>query len=405
MTAELDVHAAIAALCGQLVPVRQNEPCALADAQGRILSVDLQAQLDLPAFANSAVDGYAVRTADCIAPVRLRVVGEALAGHGYHGKMAAGTAVRIMTGAPLPDNADAVVMQEEASAEGECVSFARPVRAGQYVRARGEHVRAGDVLLAKGSRLHAAEIGLATAVGITHVQVYRRLRVGVASTGDELADPPARLDPAASYDGNRPWLALACRSAGFDVVDLGICRDDATEFAQLVERGCTAELDALLICGGSALGDADIVRKAETVRFLAVNIGPGRGITFADFGVGDAPLVMFGLPGNAVSAFVMFQLIVLPALCHLAGGRARVPSHFPLPLAAEVACRPGRVDYRRGRLEYNAAGELTVRPLDRQGAGMLRTIVEADVLIAAGPHAHYRAGDRIDVVLLAALAH
>jgi molybdopterin biosynthesis enzyme len=200
-------------------------------------------------------------------------------------------------------------------------------------------------------------------------------------------------------------LVLACRGAGFDVVDLGICRDDPTEFATLIERGRTAALDTLLICGGSALGDADIVRKAETVRLLPVNIGPGRGITFADFGAGGAPLVMFGLPGNAVSAFVMFHLLALPALCHLAGGRPQIPDHLPLPLAVELACKAGRVDYRRGRLEHNAAGELTVRPLHRQGAGMLRTIVDADVLIAAGPQSHYRAGDRIGVVLLAALPH
>jgi len=403
MTAELDLHAAIAALCGQLVPLAQSEQSAVADAQGRILAGDVRAKLDLPAFANSAVDGYAVRAADCIEPARLRVAGTALAGHGYDGNLVAGTTVRIMTGAPLPGAADAVVMQEEANEQGEFVSFTGPVRTGQYVRARGEHVRAGDIVLTKGMALHAPAIGLATALGVTHVQVYRRLRVGVASTGDELADPPALLAAAASYDGNRPLLALGCRSAGFEVVDLGICRDDAAEFAQLSERGRAAALDALLICGGSALGDADIVRKTETVRFLPVNIGPGRGITFAEFGASGAPLAMVGLPGNAVSAFVMFHLILLPALRYLAGSQPQTPDHLPLPLAVDLVCKPGRIDYRRGRLEHNAAGELTVRPLDRQGAGMLRTIVDADVLIAAGPQPHYRAGERVGVVLLAAL--
>jgi molybdopterin molybdotransferase len=310
-----------------------------------------------------------------------------------------------MTGAPLPPAADAVVIQEETTREGDVVSFSAAVRAGQNVRARGEHVRAGDVVIAAGTTLRAAEIGLAAAVGVTQLPALRRLRVGLASTGDELADPPTPLAAAGSYDANRPMLALACRAAGFMVVDLGICRDEAIAFATLIDRAHAEALDALLISGGSALGDADVVRKAEATRFLAVNIRPGRGITFADFGQGSHRLALIGLPGNAVAAFIMFHLIALPGLRHLAGGVARVPDHLPLPLAVDLNCKPGRVDYRRGRFEYDSAGEVTVRPLEQEGSAMLRTIVGADVLIAAGPKPRYRAGERILVVPLAGLPH
>jgi molybdopterin molybdotransferase len=400
---ELDAHAALAALRDQLAPVTERESMAVAGAAGRIVASDVIAGLDLPAFANAAMDGYAVRAADCQGPTRLRVIATALAGHMPDASLQAGTAVRIMTGAPLPPTADAVVIQEDASREGELVSFSTAVRAGQNVRPRGEHVRAGEVVLATGTALRAAEIGLAAAVGITQVDVFRRLCVGLASTGDELADPPAPLAAAGSYDANRPLLARACRTAGFSVVDLGICRDQAPEFARLIDRARAEALDALLVSGGSALGDADVVRQSEAVRFFPVNIRPGRGITFGDFGRQSAQLALIGLPGNAVAAFVMFHLIALPALRHLAGGVARVPEHLPLPLAVDLTCKPGRVDYRRGRFEYDAAGELTVRPLEQQGSAMLRTIVEADVLIAAGPRPRYRAGEKILVVPLASL--
>ena len=402
---ELDPHAALAALIARLAPIADHESARIADAMGRILAQDVVALLDVPAFANSAMDGYAVRAADCVGPVSLRLVGSALAGRGHQSALEAGTTVRIMTGAPLPPSADAVVPQEAVRRNDAVVSFTAGVSPGQYVRPRGEHVCAGEVVIRAGTTLHAPEIGLATVVGIGEVSVYRRLRVGLASTGDELVDPPKPLSSEASYDGNRPMLATACRAAGFDAADLGICADRADEFARLLERAHAQRLDVLLVSGGSALGDADVVRKARAVQFLAVNVRPGRGITFGTFGDADAPLALLGLPGNAVPAFVMFHLIALPALRHLAGGRARIPEHFPLPLAAELACKSGFIDYRRGRIEHTAAGEIRVRPLERQGAGMLRTLVDADVLIAAGPEPLYRAGEQVLVVPLATLPH
>jgi molybdopterin molybdotransferase len=400
---ELDVQGAFAALRDRLAPIEQHERIALAEAAGRVLARDLVAQIDLPAFANAAMDGYAVRAADCAGTASLHVVGTSLAGRGFTGPVEPGQAVRIMTGAPLPAGTDAVVIQEDAQRDNDCVGFSTPVSSGLNVRPRGEHVRTGDVLIRTGAVLRAPEIGLATAVGAIEVDVFRRLHVGLASTGDELVDPPARTSAAGSYDANRPMMASACRSADFVVSDLGICNDRPADFARLLERAGQAAVDVLLISGGSAMGDADIVRRAEGVEFLAINIRPGRGITYAHCPGPKAAFTMLGLPGNAVAAFVIFHLVALPALLHAAGAKARVPTHLPIALAEELRCKAGRVDYRRGRLELNAAGELTVRPLAQQGSAMLRTLVDADVLIAAGPRAHYPAGSPILVVPLASL--
>jgi molybdopterin molybdotransferase len=329
------------------------------------------------------------------------VVGTAYAGRPFAGVLERGGAVRIMTGAPLPRGADAVVMQEDAVREDEWVSCQGPLEPGAHVRPRGEHLRQGDLILRAGTRCSATEIGLATAVGATSLPAMRRLSVGVASTGDELVDPPARLREAGSFDGNRPMIAAACRSAGFAVTDFGICGDSSAAFADLLAQASHRRIDALVVIGGSALGDADVVRQAAHVQFVPMNIRPGRGIT-----VGKLPSpggVLLGLPGNAVAAFVMFHFVALPVLDHLAGGEPRLPEPLPMPLAADVACDEGRVDYRRGRVERYHAGGLAVRPLTQQGTGMLRTLVEADVLIAAGPAPHYRAGSLIGVVPLATL--
>lgn len=398
-TQELDLQTAFAALREELSPVTQRIEVPTRAAGGRVLASDLVSGIDLPGFDNAAMDGYAVRAADCASPTRLRVVGHSLAGHATDARVEPGSAVRIMTGAPLPAGADAVVMLEDTASEGPFVQIRSAVAPGANVRTRGEHVRAGSVVLSAGTTLAAAHLGLATAIGAATLEVFRPLRVGVASTGDELADPPAPLAADAGFDANRPMLERACGVAGFDVVDFGICRDDAQAFAQLVDRARADALDALVVSGGSALGDADVVRQAESIRFYALNIRPGRGVAFGRF----ESLAVFGLPGNAVAAFVMFHLLVLPALRLLAGAVARVPVHLPLPLASDVRVKPGRIDYRRARFVTTPDGSIAVEPLALQGSAMLRTITEADALIAAGPQPFYRAGEKIPTVPLAAL--
>jgi molybdopterin molybdotransferase len=402
---ELDLYAALAFLRDELQPDRATEESPLAAAAGRVLARALVSPRDLPAFTNSAMDGYAVRAADCGDSTRLQVVGTARAGHPFLAPLARGQAVRIMTGAPIPDGADAVVLLEEVRAEGDAVSFRVPVRPGLNVRPLGEHVHAGDVVLETGTLLGAPEIGMAAAIGAARLDVFRRLRVGVGSTGDELTDPPAAPARAGSFDANRPLLLQACRSAGFEPLDLGICADSAARFDRFVENAAAAGVDALVVSGGSALGDADVVRQAGAIRFLPLNIRPGRGITFGTLETTRGRMPVFGMPGNVVAAFVMFHLLAMPALRHLSGGQARVPAHLPIPLAVDIEAKPGRIDYRRGRFVTDSSGGLSVEPLAQQGSAMLRTLVQADVLMAVGPQARYGAGESIPVVPLAGLPH
>jgi len=400
---ELTLAQALEQLLRSLPAVEQAETIDPRDAGGRILAEDVVSTVDLPAFDNSAMDGYALRFADLQPGHWLHEIGRAYAGHPFAGRVETGTCVRIMTGAPLPNGADTVAMLEDVTGEGGTVRVERTPAQGANIRRRGEHIARGAVALRAGRHLRAADVGLAAAVGAAQLTVRRRLRVGVVSTGDELADPPATLQEAASFDANRPLLRTSLDRLGFESHDLGICRDTPQAFAATLEQARRLRLDALLASGGAAQGDADIVRTTAGVRFIPLNIRPGRGVAFARFDDGSAPMTLLGLPGNAVAAYVMFHLLARPLLLHLAGGEASVPLHMPLPLAGAVRLRGGRIDYRRARFVRDASGRLRVQPLRDQGSAMLRTVTEADALVALGPREAYADGDLVDTVPLALL--
>ena len=396
---ELSVAQAVARLCDGLAPIDGTATVPLAQALGGVLAEDLIAPNDLPAFDNSAMDGYALRHADLAAGTPLREVGRSYAGHGHGGAVGAGECVRIMTGAPMPAGADTVVVSEDVDVQDGRVTVRSTPPPGANIRRRGEHIARGSVALATDTQLSGAAIALAAAVGAVSLPLRRTLRVGVLSTGDELVDPPQVLGAAGAYDANRPLLATACTRLGFAVEDLGICGDCAGDFTAALQRALAAGCDALLVSGGAAQGDADIVRQAGGVQFVALNIRPGRGIAWARLAQAPRPLLMLGLPGNVVAAFVMFHLVARPVLLHLAGARAQPLPRLQAPLAAAVTLRGGRIDYRRGRID--AMGRVDL--LREQGSAMLRTLVEADCLVALGPAAHYPAGSIVDVIPLGLL--
>lgn len=400
---ELTLVEALDELVRGSTPISATEMVSVRAATGRVLAEDVASAVDLPPFDNSAMDGYALRFADLKPGHWLHEIGRAYAGHPHAGRVETGTCVRIMTGAPLPDGADTVVMLEDVCVDGSTVSVQKAPQRGANVRRRGEHIKCGGIALRAGLHLRPVDVGLAAAVGVARLTVRRRLRVGVVSTGDELADPPQALHAAASFDANRPLLAASLECLGLETHDLGICADTPQAFAAALDRARQSRLDAVVASGGAAQGDADIVRAAAGVRFIALNIRPGRGIAFARIDDPDVPMTLLGLPGNAVAAYVMFHLLARPLLLHLAGGRAAVPTHLQLPLAGEAHARGGRVDYRRARFVHDAAGRLRVQPLRDQGSAMLRTVTQADALIALGPREDYADGDLVDVVPLAQL--
>lgn len=393
---------ALAHLRADVAPVSETETVAVGDADRRVLAADVRSAVDLPPFDNAAMDGYALHAADlAAATASLSLAGHAYAGHGHEGELAPGRCVRITTGAPLPRATAAVVVQEDTQVEGEAIRVLRWPPPGANIRRRGEHVRRGETVLGRGAWLDPAAVGLAAAVGASSLEVVRRLRVAVLSTGDELSDAPAPLPDSGCYDANRPFLLAALRRRGCEAIDLGICPDRRSEFSVRLQRAAAAGVDALIVSGGAAQGDADVVRQAAGVSFLPLNFRPGRGVAWAVLDGAGRPLLLLGLPGNAVACVLMFHLLAWPLLLHTAGGVARPPQPVPLPLAEDVQVRGGRIDYRRGRFARDGQGRLCVRPLRDQGSAMLRGWVEADVLVALGPRTRYAAGDLVDTLPLA----
>lgn len=398
--AERSVGEALAELHSMFGRIEERETVAVREAYRRVLAADVVSNVDLPAFDNAAMDGYAVRAQDCSAKARLCMIGTALAGHAFDGTLSPGQAVRIMTGAPLPHGADAVAMLEDSHfVDGE-VRLAHSVAPETNVRRRGEHVRSGERVLTRGRRLAAQDLGLAGGVGNATVEVVRRLRVGVLSTGDELVDAPAQLPASAAYDGNRPLLCALAAAWGHEVIDCGISPDTPQALMQSLAQAAAAGIDILLTTGGAAQGDADVVRHHRDVRFVSLDFRPGRGVAAGQVSAGDRRVALLGLPGNAVAAYVVYQMVARPLLAWMAGADAQAPLQLSMPIATDARVRPGRIEWRRARFVPHSGG-LAAELLKEQGSAMLRTVSEADALVAIGPQSA-RAGDLVPAIPLAA---
>lgn len=375
----LDFDDARARLLEAMQPVHNVETLALGDAHGRILATDATASTDVPAAANSAVDGYAVAAACTRADEPLRQIGTAHAGHPFDGRIQTGECVRIMTGGWLPAGADAVVMQEHAESDGENVTFVHTPNAGANIRPAGEDIAGGDIVIEAGSCLRAADIGLLATLGMSEIPVYRRPRIGYFSTGDELRPPGDTLGPGELYDSNRPMLAALLAELGVDARDLGHVPDDPGALERTLERGQTA--DAIVSTGGVSVGDADYVRRIlaarGTVDFWRVAIKPGKPLAFGH--LGDTRF--FGLPGNPVSAAVTFMQLVRPALARLAGGRPATPQRHERFLVEAIERKPGRTEFMRAQQLVGDQGEARVRVLPHQGSGVLSSMRAADCFV------------------------
>ena len=396
--AEHTLAQAFERLWRDLAPARlgASQTLALAHARGRILARAQHSTLDLPGTDVAAMDGYAVRAQDLAAGARnLRLLGRALAGHPFAGEVSPGGCVRTMTGAPLPAGSDALVVLEAAAEPvAGSVLLPGPVSVGANRRSRGEHVRAGETVLEAGRLLQPADLALLAALGVAALEVLVPLRVGVLSTGDELQDAPATLPPGGAYDSNRPMILAALGAAGEGVVrvDLGICPDAGPALARVLDRAGAEQLDVIVVSGGAAQGDADIVRSLEGVQFLPLAIRPGRGLAYGLLPRGERPCVLLGLPGNAVAAYVVFHLLVQPLLVRLAGADCGLPQPLPVALDHAVRTRAGRTDFRRARFVELPSGQRGARLLDAQGSAMIRSVGAADALLGVGPLADYAQG-------------
>lgn len=396
----VSVEQARAIILGEARPLA-SETVALDDALGRVLAEDVAADRDLPPFDRAAMDGYALRAADVArAPVALEVVGELRAGDAKALVVGAGQAVRIMTGAVVPPGATAVQQVEKTQPLDEFrVTVLAPVAEGQNLAPRGSEVKAGETVLARGRTLDPAAIGVLATVGRARVGVARRPVVAVLVTGDEIVDVVETPGPTRIRNSNGPALAAAARQAGADVRDLGAVPDDKDAIAAALGRGLAA--DVLVVSGGVSAGDYDLVEPALLelgARLLVTKVAvkPGAPLVVARCG----ETLVFGLPGNPVSAQVTFELFARPALLKMQGAAALTRPRLEAELGAAVRNRSGRRSYLPARLRHEG-GRLLARPVRSLGSGDLVAHARANALVVLdAEREEARAGERVEALPL-----
>ncbi len=374
----LSLEAALSRILASLSPLCFTETLPLKQAKGRILAEPIQASRDLPAFANSAVDGYALNLKD--QSLKLRVVGESFAGRPYLSPLSPGQAVRIFTGAAIPEGTSSVIMQEEVDREGEVIYLKRLPMPGENLRPAGSDVACGEIVLARGQRLKAADLGLLAALGRQTVRVIQKPHVAYFSTGDELRSIDEALGPGQIYDSNRYSLHGLLEEFPVSACDLGAVPDEVEAICSLLaEAG--RHYDLILSSGGASVGEGDLVRQAlmrvGELNLWQIAIKPGKPLIFGR--VGRA--WYFGLPGNPVSVHVAFSQIVRPALWKLAGLRSFKPLRLKAVCQNDLVKTPGRLEFMRGKLRFDAFGQLLVTGFARQGSHQLAALSRADCFI------------------------
>lgn len=377
--APLSVEAALDRLRDRLHPVTGIESVALDGALDRVLAEDVVSPIDVPPHDNAALDGYALRADDLLAEgTEMPVAERVAAGHPLDAPVPAGSAVRIFTGAPLPAGLDTVVMQEDCREAGGRVSLPPGIRPRANVRRRGEDVRLDAVTLAGGRRLGPGDLGLAASIGRTTLAVRCRLRVALASTGDEVIEPGTALRPGGVFDANRHTVKALLNRLGCAVTDLGIVADDPTAIA-LTLRNAANDHDVVMTSGGVSAGEEDHVRAAVAahgrIDAWRLSVKPGRPVAL---GVIDGA-AFIGLPGNPVAAVVAFVTLARPVLLTLAGATPTAPARYPVTAGFDHAKKPGRREFLRVRL--NGGMPPVALKAGPDGSGVLSALAAADGLI------------------------
>ncbi|MEK2609028.1 gephyrin-like molybdotransferase Glp [Pseudomonas shirazensis] len=379
----------------EAAPIKDTEWVALADAEGRVLATELVAALDLPPWPNSAMDGYALRLADWHGEP-LAVSQRIFAGHAPQ-PLQAGTCARIFTGAPLPEGADCVEMQENAQVlDDRRVTFSEPLRVGQNIRPQGQETRVGEQVMSAGTRLGPIELGLAATLGHARLEVVRKVRVALLSTGDELVEPGLPLGPGQIYNSNRRLLASWLQRLGCEVVDAGILADDLQLTRDCLAR--LADVDLILSTGGVSVGEADYLgialREAGELALWKLAIKPGKPLTFGHYR--GVPVI--GLPGNPASTLVTFGLLTRPYLLRRQGVANVTPLQFSVPAGFDWPKAGTRREYLRARIEDGR-----VRIYKNQSSGVLRSAAWAEGLVEVREGSTPQQGDNVNFIPLSEL--
>lgn len=407
------VEDALALILASVEPVTETESLPLLQVLGRVLAVDQISSINVPPCDNSAMDGYAVRYSDLAATESqsyppLKVAQRIPAGQ-IGAALLPGTAARIFTGAAIPEQADTVVIQENAALSADVVRFSGKIRRGQHIRPQGQDIAAGSLVVAAGKCLQPQDIGLLASIGVTEVAVFRRLKVAVVSTGDELVEPGQALAAGQIYNSNRYTLAALVQALGCEVIDGGIIADKFEATCQQLQQ-LAARVDLIISSGGVSVGEEDHVKAAvEALGELALwklNIKPGKPLAFGR--VGRTPF--FGLPGNPSSVFVTFALLARPYLLRYQGRHDVAPIISYAQADFDWSTAGTRQEYLRVKIvnrhrEGQAAGAVDVcaQLYDNQSSGVLASVSWANALLVLPPAATVKRGDRVQVILLSEL--
>ncbi|HCG9723820.1 TPA: bifunctional molybdopterin-guanine dinucleotide biosynthesis adaptor protein MobB/molybdopterin molybdotransferase MoeA [Vibrio parahaemolyticus] len=380
--------------------VSEIEACKIENAYGRVLAEHIVSPVNVPQYTNSAMDGYAIRSDD-VDRDSYQVVAEVMAGHAYDQPLEVGQAVKIMTGAPTPRNGDTVVMREQAIQEGDKVTFnGANIKAGQNVRQAGEDLAIGSDVFTTGTRLASPEMGMIASLGFGEANVFRKLKVAVFSTGDEVQAPGTEQKANSIYDSNRFTIMGMLEKLGCEILDFGILEDNEQLMIEALENA-SAQADVVMTSGGVSVGDADYIKlaldKLGQIDFWRINMRPGRPLAFGQ--INNKPF--FGLPGNPVAVMVSFINFVEPALRKMQGEQGWKPLKVNAITTENLRSRQGRTEFSRGIYELDDTGRLTVRTTGKQGSGILRSMSEANCLIEISPAIDtVKAGESVTIIPL-----
>ncbi|SEK74362.1 molybdopterin molybdochelatase [Colwellia chukchiensis] len=390
---------ALETMLAAIEPITDTETITLSEGLGRILSSDLSSPINVPPHNNSAMDGYAFAQASLAEQDSLHLVGRSMAGQPFQGDCQAGQCIRIMTGAKMPAGCDTVQMQENCAVSDDKVEFLAQPKVGANVRYAGEDIKQGQVVFAKGRRLSAIDLGVLASLGINQLQVFRKLKVALIATGDELKALGEPLSEGDIFESNSYALAGMLKNLNVEVINFGVIIDDESAIKKAFLQA-DEQADAVISSGGVSVGDADytklVLEQIGEVGFWKIAMKPGKPFAF-----GKLPnSIFFGLPGNPVSAMVTADLLAMPALMKLQHCHAAPAITLKAKCSSDLRKSPGRMDFQRGILSQDSNGELTVSSTGSQGSGILTSIAAANCyIVLAAEQGKVLAGETVDVRL------
>ncbi len=379
----LDVNEAQKRIKQMLSAVEESETVNIRDALGRTAAENILSTIDVPAYTNSAMDGYAINGNDLQKTDSFKLIGTAYAGKPFNGSVKSGECIRIMTGAPMAEGTDTVIMQEHVEKNDNAITLIGKHKAGQNVRQKGEDLAKGSPAIFAGRHLTASDIGLLASLGIAQVAVKRKVRVSILSTGDELKNVGEPLGEGQIYDSNRYTIYCMLKKLDVEITDLGIIEDNPAKIRAAFTKA-SENADVVITSGGVSVGDADFVKQIleelGNVNFWKIAMKPGRPLAVGQINKAS----FFGLPGNPVSAMVTFYQYIQPAIRQIMGQSSPENPSIQMKCVSSLKKRPGRVEFQRGIIFTNENGEKVVKSTGNQGSHVLSSMSEANCFIILG---------------------